>query len=401
MGTGFSDAKRQLLEKYLRGDLGVRREVSAIPRRNPDELIPLSYAQEQVWVHAQLAPHLPLYNEPVTIHYSGVLKPQALEQAFNEILRRHEAWHTSFPVLDGRPVQKVHENLSISLPLVDLSGLPPAQRNGAALQIATADAREPLDLASLPLFRAKLVRFSSEEHRLYLTLCHIIFDGVALYRVFLPELSSLYKAYAAGQSSPLPELAMQYPDFASWERQKVTDKALSRDIEFWSDRLRGPLPDVYLPGDRRLPRTRSFRGAMFPFRLREPLMRAVRDFCRREGVSVFHVLFAGFAVLLQRYSGEHHIPVGVVTAGRNQPATHGLLGYFLNTVVVPADASGNPRFRELVSRARDWSIEAIDHDKVPFEQLVRALKVQRQPDRNPIFQALFSIEPPLPALDDN
>jgi amino acid adenylation domain-containing protein len=401
MGTGFSDAKRKLLEKYLRGDLGIGREVSAIPRRKPDEPIPLSSAQEQVWVHAQLAPHVPLYNEPVTIQYSGIFNPQALEQAFNEILRRHEAWRTSFPVVDGRPVQKVHESLSISLPVVDLRGLPPAERNSAALQIATADARKGIDLASVPLFRAKLVRLGSEDHRLYLTLCHIIFDGVALYRVFLPELSALYKAFAAGQSSPLPELAIQYPDFACWERSTVTDKTLSGDIDYWSDRLRAPLPDVYLPGDHRLPRARSFRGAMYPFRLRTPLMKKVRDFCRSEGASVFHVLFAAFAGLLQRYSSEDRIPVGMVTAGRSHPETNGLLGYFLNTVVVPADASGNPRFRELVARARDWSIEAIDHGKVPFEQLVRALKVQREPSRNPLFQALFSLDPPLPPLDSN
>src|SRR5580765_4069561 len=223
MATDYSNAKRQLLERYLQGQLGSRRTVQPIPRREAEETIPLSHAQEQVWVHAQLAPQLPLYNEPVTIHYSGPLKAAALEQAFNEILRRHEAWRTSFNVVDGQPVQKVHDQLSIRLPVIDLMDLLPGEREERALEIATADAREPLDLASVPLFRAKLIRLDQEEYRLYLTLCHIIFDGVALYRVLLPELAALYKAYVAGAPSPLPELSIQYPDFASWERRTFTE----------------------------------------------------------------------------------------------------------------------------------------------------------------------------------
>ncbi len=399
MATDSSDPKRQLLEKFLQGELGSRRRVQSIPPRVPGQDIPLSHAQEQVWVHAQLAPHLPLYNEPVTVHYSGSLNAEALERSFNEILRRHEAWRTSFQVIDGQPIQNVHDELSISLPLIDLTDLPPAQREAKALEIATADAREPLDLACVPLFRAKLIRLDRDEYRLYLTLCHIIFDGVALYRVFLPELATLYKAYAAGESSPLPELSIQYPDFASWERRTFTEDRLAKEIDYWREHLRPPLPEAYLPGDHRLPRSRTFRGSMYPFKLRMPLMNDIRDFCRREGVSVFHLLFAAFAAVLQRYSGEERIPIGMVTAGRNRPETEGLLGYFLNTVVVPADTSGNPTFRTLIHRARNWSIDGMDHDEVPFEFLLRSLKVQRDPSHSPLFQALFSLEPPLAALD--
>jgi amino acid adenylation domain-containing protein len=399
MATEYSKAKRQLLEKFLQGQLGSRRAAQPIPRRDPTRTIPLSHSQEQVWVHAQLAPHLPLYNEPVTIHYSGALKAAALEQAFNEILRRHEAWRTSFTVVDGHPVQKVHEQLSISLPVIDLTVLPPAQREAKALEIATADAREPLDLAAVPLFRAKLIRVDQEKYRLYLTLCHIIFDGVALYRVLLPELAALYKAYAAGEPSPLPELPIQYPDFACWERRTFTDETFAKEIDYWRKRLQTPLPEAYLPADHRPPRSRTFRGSMYPFKLRAPLMREVRDFSRREGLSVFQVLFGAFAALLQRYSGEERIPIGMVTAGRNRPETERLLGYFLNTVVVPADTSGDPTFRTLVHRARNWTIDAMDHDEVSFEYLVRSLNVPRDPSRNPLFQALFSLEPPLPPLD--
>ena len=397
MATEYFGAKRELLEKYLRGEMG-QRKVSAIPRRAPGETIPLTHAQEQIWVHAQLAPHLPLYNEPVTIHYSGSLNVDALERSFNEILRRHEAWRTSISIVEGAPVQIVHDDLSVSLPLVDLTHLPRAQREPSALQIAAEDAREPLDLGKAPLFRTRLIRVDELEYRLYLTLCHIIFDGVALDRVFLPELATLYKAYAAGEPSPLSEPSIQYPDYACWEKRTLTSKTLSKDIGYWREKLSGHLPERYLPCDHRAPRSRTFRGSMYRCKLRAPLMNRVRDFCLREGVSPFHVTFAAFSALLGRYSCEERIPVGIVTAGRNRPETESVLGYFLNTVVVPTDISGNPSFRTLVRRVRNWSIEAIEHDQMPFEYLIRELKVQRDPSRNPLFQALFSLER-LPAID--
>jgi len=399
MAAQYSEAKRQLLDRYLRGELGVRPSAPAIPRRNPGQTIPLSYAQEQVWLHAQLAPEVPLYNEPVTIHYSGDLNVAALEKSFNEILRRHEAWRTSFTVVDGQPVQEVRPHLSISLPVLDLRGLPKEQRESAASRIATEDARKPLDLAQVPLFRLRLIRLEDQEYRLYLTLSHIIFDGVAIYRVFLPELSTLYKAYSCGQISPLPELTIQYPDYACWQRQSMSRETLGKEVEFWRERLSGSLPETYLPADRPRKRSQTFRGSMYPFKLNSALTKELRRICRSEGVSLFHVLLAGFAVLLYRYSGEEAMPIGSVTAGRNQPETQALLGYFLNTVVLPVDLSGDPSFREMVKRTRNLTIDALEHDRLPFAHLVKELKVQRDPGRNPLFQALFSLEPPLPEMD--
>ena len=398
MGPEYSDAKRKLLERYLRGELGFQ-PAQEIPRRQPGETVPLSYPQERVWLHAQLAPEIPLYNEPVTIHYSGPLNVRALEQSFNEILRRHEAWRTCVTVTDGQPVQEVKQAPSISLPILDLRTLAPEQRDAAALAVATADARVPLDLGHVPLFRTRLVRLDDEEYRLYLTLSHILFDGVAIYRVFLPELATLYKAYAAGAPSPLPELAIQYPDYACWQRRHVTRELLSKDIEYWREKLRGPLPETYLPTDRSHGRSQSFRGSMYPFGLSTSLTTELRDFCRVEAVSLFHVLLASFAALLNRYSGEERIPIGSVTAGRNSPQTVPLLGYFLNTVVFPLDLSADPSFRSLVHRARNLTIDVLDHDRVPFEHLLRELRVPRDPSRNPLFQALFSLEPPLAEVD--
>src|SRR3954464_951503 len=394
-----SDAETQLLQRYLRGELKLRPESQHIPRRQRTERIPLSHAQEQVWIHAQLAPDVPLYNEPVTIHYSGPLNVEALERAFNEILRRHEAWRTCFGVHDGQPFQEVTEHVNISLPIVDLRSIPPDRRDATAIAIATQDARLPIDLGQAPLFRARLIRLDDQEHRLYLTLSHIIFDGVAIYRVFLPELAALYRAFASGQASPLPELPIQYPDYAIWERRTFTPEALSKHVQYFRERLGGSLPELYLPTDHARPRQQSFRGSMFPFKLSPDLTSKLRDFCRLQGVSLFHVLLAAFGALLHRYSGEERIPIGTVTAGRNRPETASLLGYFLNTVVIPAELGGDPSARELVQRARHWTIDALDHDRLPFEHLVRELNVQRDPGRNPLFQALFSLEPPIPQVD--
>jgi amino acid adenylation domain-containing protein len=395
----YSEAKRKLLEKFLRGEMRPAADTQPITPRTPGQAVPLSHAQEQVWLHAQMAPDLPLYNEAITLHYSGPLNVAALQRSVNEIVRRHEAWRTCFRVVDGRPVQEVIEQLSISIPLVDLSALPPEHRDATALEIATADARTPLDLGTAPLFRAKLVRIGEERFRLYLTLNHIIFDGVAIYRVFLPELTALYTAFADGKPSPLPELPIQHADYACWERTQITAESLAADIEEIRKRVPENLPEVYLPTDHHRPRMRSFRGSVYPFRLRRPLTEALREFCRKEGISIFHLLLGGFAALLQRYSGVERLPMGIVTAGRSRPETEGLLGYFLNTVLLPADISDEPTFTELVHRARVWSLEALEHDRVPFEYLVRELKNQREPDRNPLFQALFSLEPPMVPLD--
>ena len=282
MAPEYSEAKRELVEKYLRGQLGLRQAKQTIPRRKPGETVPLSYAQEQVWLHAQLAPDFPLYNEPVTIHYSGTLNVAALEKSFNEILRRHEAWRTCFTAVEGQPVQEVRPHLSISLPVLDLRSLPAEQRETIALTIATEDAREPLDFGETPLFRARLIRLEDQAYRLYLTLSHIIFDGVAIYRVFLPELSTLYRAYASGQSSPLPELAIQYPDYACWQRQSTVKQTFAKDIEFWRRQLNGPLPETYLPADRPHGRSQTFRGSMYPFKLSNSFTNALRRFCRTE-----------------------------------------------------------------------------------------------------------------------
>ena len=390
------DAKRALLEKYLRGELGVASAPPQIPRRRPGDPVPLSHSQEQVWMHAQLVPDIPLYNEPVTIHYSGKLDPVALEQSFNEILRRHEAWRTCFTIVDGGPVQDVRPELSISLPIVDLREVPEEQRELLALSIATEDAQKPLALSKAPLFRARLLQLADEKYRLYLALSHIIFDGVAIYRVFLPEVAALYQGRVAGQPSLLPELTIQYPDYSSWQRKSHVGSA--EDIAYWREQLGFELPLLDLPTDRPRPPVQTFRGSMYPFELPPSVTDAVRRVSRNQGVTVFQTLLAAFSVLMCRYSGQEDFPVGSVTSGRD-PETQTLLGYFLNTVALRCDLSGDPPFRELLRRIRKVTLEALDHDRVPFSLLLQELNVRRDPSRNPLFQVMFSLEPPMPNVD--
>src|SRR3989454_1088856 len=396
----LSEAKRSLLHKYLQGDF--RRsptEKGAIGPRPPGSANPLSFGQQQMWLHAQLAPGMPLYNEAITVHRKGPLDVSALERGFNEIIRRHEAWRTTFTTVDGRMVQVVNPPPMITLPVADLRRLSEAEREAEALRLATEDARQPFDLGRGPLLRARLVRLGDDEHRLFLALHHIIFDGVAISRLFLPELAALYEAFSTGKPSPLPEMTIQYADYAHWQREWLQGERLSKLTAYWKKQLAGDLPVLELPTDRPRPAVQSFRGAMEPLALSKSLTDALKALSQREGVTLYMTLLAAFKTLLYRYAGQEDILVGSVTSGRNHPELEKLIGFFLSTVVLRTNLSGNPTFRELLGRVRDVTLEALSHDEVPFEHLVRELQPQRDPGRNPLFQAMFLIEVPLAPLD--
>jgi amino acid adenylation domain-containing protein len=399
MSSPYSEARRNLLEKLLRGQAPTSPAIDAIPRRDPNEPVPLSYAQEQIWLHAQLAPDLPLYNEPISIDYSGDLNVAALEQAFNDLLRRHEAWRTSFKLIDGQARQDVKPELSISLPVVDLRHLPEKGREPMALSIATADSRVPLDLTQAPLFTARLIRLADRHYRLQLTLCHIIFDGVAIYRIFLPELDALYRARLDSSSVPLPQLKIQYPDYSCWQRKSLRAEALAPHLSYWQRQLGTDLPVLNLSADYARPPVQTFRGGLHTFTLSPSLTEAVRALCRQEGVTPFQALLAGFAALLCRYSGQQDFPIGSVTAGRDRPETNGLLGYFLNTIVLRMNLTGDPSFHDLLRHSRNLTLEALEHDSVPLSLLVNELNAPRDLSRNPLFQVMFSLDPQMPDLD--
>src|SRR5579863_2833464 len=396
----LSEAKRELLERYLRGDgartRGDHDRVPSISKRDSNGPAPLSFAQQQVWVHSQISPELPIYNEPFTIHRTGALDVGALERVLAEIIRRHEAWRTVFPEVNGQPVQVVQPAPeSFVLPQFDLRNLTVAEREARALELAAQDAQRPFDLAKGPLLRAKLVRFADEQYRLYLTLDQIILDGVTAYNVLLPELVALYEAFSSGKPSPLPELSFQHVDYACWQRQWLDESKLAEQLSYWRKQLGGELPVLELPTDRPRPATQSFRGAMYPLALPKALVERVRSFSQRESATLFMGMLAGFYALLHRYTGQNDILLGTLTASRKGEGVEKLLGYFVNPAVIRTHFEGDPSFRDLLGRVRQTVLDALAHDDVPFELLVETLQPPRDSSRNPLFQIMLSLEPPM------
>lgn len=391
--------RKELLESYFRN----REEPAPESRdnfalRSSAAAAALTFAQQQLWLHSQLAPGSALYNEPLTVRHRGALDVHALEQAFSEIVRRHQAWRTVFPVIESEPIQRVLPPFFVTLPEIDLRDLPPEEREREAIRIATVDARLPFDLNDGPLFRAKLVRTGDEEHRLYVTLHHLIFDGFSGYRVFLPELITLYEAFSRNKPSPLPELPFQFADYAIWQQRRWQSGELNPHLDYWRQKLSGPLSPIQLPIATSRPVLQNFAGAMHTLSLPRELSEGFKEFCRNQSVTLFMGLLAAFNVLLHRYSRQEDIIVGSNTAGRIPPGSEKLLGYFLNTIPLRNDLSGDPTFLELLDRVRQATLEALAHDEVPLDELVAELQPAREPHRNPLFQILFSLEPPLPTV---
>jgi len=394
----ISEHKRKLLEQYLQLRID-HAPAALVGRRDAEAAVPLTSSQQQLWLHAQLAPHTAVYNEPFTVHRRGPLDVTILQRSFTEIIRRHEAWRTNFPTVDGQPVQVVNPPFEVSLAVEDLRNLPVAERKEEALRLATQDACRPFDLAHGPLFRARVIRLGEEEFRLAITAHHIIFDGVTGYCVFLPELVTIYNALCKGRSAVLPELEFQHADYAVWQHERVESGQFKPGMDYWRGQLGGVLPVLQLPTDRPRPATQSFRGALQSFTLTPFLSEALRSLSRQEGVTLFMVLLAAFDTLLHRYSGQEDILVGSITAGRNYPGTEKLLGFFLNTVVLRTDLTGDPTFHELLKRTRNVVLGALSHDEVPFDQVVKELHPGRDLSSNPLFQVLLSLEPSLPAVE--
>lgn len=371
--------------------------VAEITRRAATGPVPLSYGQEQIWLHSQLVPHLALYNEPVTIRKAGTIDVAILQRALSEIVRRHEAWRTNIRVINGQPVQVVRPATPFEIPVKDLRSFPAGGRESEALRLATQDALRPFDFGDGPLYRALLVHMSDEDHRLYLTLHHIIFDGTSIYRVLLPELETLYAAYERHQDSPLADLPVQFADFTLWQREWLASSgALETQLAYWRQRLPGIVMPP-LPADRQRPAVQSFRGSIQPFSVDVAIARELKELARRNGTTLFMTLLSGLAVLLQRYSGFDDIAIGTVGSSRKRSQVEGLLGYFLNPLVLRNDLSGDPSFREVLKRVRNSTLDALANDDAPFTRVVNETHPTRTLSCNPLIQVLFTLEPPLPA----
>ncbi|HEX3527654.1 MAG TPA: amino acid adenylation domain-containing protein [Thermoanaerobaculia bacterium] len=372
-----------------------------IVRRNRSDQgeIPLSSTQERVWFLNQLAPGAIAYNFQFTIRFAGAFAPELMQRTLSELVRRHEILRTTFPEVDGRPVQVVHPPFAVALPLIDLTALPAERRLACAEELVRREIRTGFDIARLPLLRWLLLRLDPRDHLLLQVEHHFVHDGWSL-AVFLRELKEIYTAYHAGLPSPLPEPPVQYTDFVAWQRGWMQGEALAAQLAYWKDRLAGYPPPLELPTDRPRPRRLSFRGAMLRVDLPPALYSELRAFSRREGSTLFMSMLAVFYTLLWRSTGQGDILLGSGFANRRLREIESLVGMVVNTLVFRVALAGDLSFRELLARVRATALAAHDHQDLPFEKLVEELHPDRDASRNPLFQVLFSFhDAPVPDLD--
>lgn len=351
---------------------------------------PLSYAQQRLWLLERLTPNSALYTIPVTLRLTSRLDISALERSLNEIIRRHEALRTTFSIQDNQPIQVVAPELAVDLPVIDLQHHSPEQREAAARELVMIEARRPFDVETGPLFRSTLLCLAPDNHLLLVSFHHLVADGWSL-GVFFRELAAIYPAFVKGLLSPLPDLPIQYPDYAVWQKQWLEGNVIQEQLTYWRQKLNG-LPALVLPTDRPrsvLPQQRGARQAMtIPVTLSSWLSAS----SQREGASLFMTLLSAFQILLQRYSGQVDFAIGTPIANRTHVETEGLIGLFVNTLVLRADLKDDPPFCDLLQRVRETTLEAYAHQDVPFERLVEDIRPPRDPGRNPLIQILFSLQ---------
>jgi amino acid adenylation domain-containing protein len=384
-------ARKEEILAFLRQVKVTTLPILPIPR---DKALPLSFAQQRLWFLDQLDPGNRAYNMAEAIHLRGSLNLNALAQALGEILRRHEALRTLFPDTAGQPSQVITKATG-PYPLT----ITPCHPHEVE-QLATEEARRPFDLAKGPLFRANVLQLAEQEHILLLTMHHIVSDGWSL-RILFEELTTLYNAFAAGQPSPLPDLPVQYVDFARWQQQWLRSPAasalgqgevLEQQLAYWRQQLGQDLPTLHLPADHPRPAIQGSEGLTYRFTLPSPLVQAIKALSRQEGVTLFMALLAAFKSLLYRYTRQTDLPVGTPVANRNRSEIEGLIGFFVNTLVIRTSLAGNFTYRSLLQQVREAALGAYSHQDLPFERLVDELQPERDLSQQPLFQVMFALQ---------
>ncbi len=370
------EERRALLRKILERKLQQARQ------------LPLSLGQEALWFLDRLDPGRPTYGFYPAVRLRGPLDLRALERALAEIIRRHDSMRTTFPEVDGTPVQRIATATGYTLPVLDLGDLPLDQREAKCERMV--EERPPIDVLNGPITEVQVLRLADDDHVVMLRIHHIVFDGWSL-GVLAQEVFSLYDAFRNGQPSPLPALDVQYSDFAVWQRKYLQGATLDRLRSYWRERLAGLAP-LDLPTDAPRPAIRTSRGATLPFNLSRELTDAVLEFSRGERVTPFMTLLAGFQEVLHRYSGQTDFAVGTPTANRRQKTFEPLIGYFINVLVLRADVSGDPGFRQLVQRVRQTSLDAYEHQDLTLDKIVEAVHAPRDMSRHPLFQVMFVVQ---------
>lgn len=382
--ANLSAAKQALLAKRLRGELKTTVQEEPILRRAANEAPGLSFAQQRLWFLHQLDPQSPAYNMINVIRLQGPVDLAVLEQSLNKVMNRHESLRTTFGVEDRQPIQKVAASLRLKLEVIEAGEWPPAELEARVVALA----QQPFNLAAGPLLRLTLLSKTPQDHILVLAVHHIIFDEWSN-EIFWRDLSSSYRALAAGRATFLPELPVQYADFAAWQKQQLAAGRLEPQRSYWGRQLAGQLPVLQLPLDHPRPAVQTTRGALADRQFPPSLSQALQRLSQQAEATMFMTLLGALAVLLYRYTGQTDILIGTPVANRQRPEVKDLIGLFLNTLVIRADLAGNPTFLDLLQQIRQTALDAYANQDLPFEQVVKDLQPQRDPSYNPIFQIMF------------
>ncbi len=372
--------------------------------QNEASIPELSYAQQRLWFLDQLAPGSAAYNMSAALWMRGTLYPTVLEETLGEIARRHEVLRSTIAVIDGEPVQVIHSTEPFRIPVIELGQVPDAEDE--AMRLVQEEADRPFDLERGPLLRVTLLRLGANEHVLLVTMHHIISDGWSV-GVLIKEIGAIYSAYLTEEPSLPPELPIQYADFARWQRQWLTGEVVERELSYWKEQLRGTSALLELPADRPRPAVQSYSGAREMFEFSPRLLQGLQLLSRRESVTLFMTLMAAFQAQLWRYTQQDDVIVATPISGRTHAEVENLIGFFVNTLILRTDLSGNPSFTELLQRVRRVSLAAYAHQNVPFERLVEELGVERDLSRSPLFQVMMvwqnarDVELELPGLKLN
>lgn len=388
----MTDARRILLEKYLRGvapAASATAPLRSMIRRNANG-VSLSFAQERLWFLDQLLPGSAVFNVPLAVRLPNRVDEEILEQSINEIIRRHEVLRTTFATNNGSPVPKVVAHLKIKLRVADLSHLDAVAAEAKASELTKEEAETPFDLSNGPLIRAFLVRLNQDEQIFVITFHHICSDGWSLV-LFFDELAAIYEAYVSGFQSPLADVQVQYADYAAWQKEWLSGDVLNKQLAYWKEQLGGELPILDLPTDRPRPAVQTYAGSCVTLSLSKDITAALNLLSQREGVSLFMTLLAAFKVLLYRHTGQSDIVVGSPIANRPHADTQKMIGFFLNNLALRTELSGDPTFNDLLKRVRTTSLDAYANQDVPFEKLIEELKPERDLSRTTIFQVYFNL----------
>jgi acyl carrier protein len=408
----LSPEQRKLLELLVHqqaaseaaADVPPPEDNRGIPRRATTGPAPLSFGQQRMWLMDQFQPGSVVYHMPQVMQLDGWLDTDALERSLNEILRRHEILRTTFTSIDDEPAQIASPELHITLAYASVEDRPEPAREAAARQLVIADAQQPFDLTHGPLVRGLLIRLGEQRHIMALTLHHIVFDGWSM-GIMLREIAALYQAFVAGTPVPLPDLPIQYADYATWQRQRLAPGApgglLEQQLAYWTKALNGRVAALDLPTDRPRAAVPSFtaNGAKLPLHIPRPLTDALLALSKQEGATLFMTLLAAFQVLLHRYTGQPNILVGSPHANRNRDELETMIGFCNNMLVLHGEMTGDPTFRELIQQVRSTTLQAYEHQEIPFERLVEEFQPSQTMSRSPIFQVMFALQnAPLPVV---